>query len=260
MPFIAYLPRGFDHPHETESFDTLFACLKARFDCLPGLHALVGNISFEGSEMDAVFLKPDGIAILEIKNFGGEVEFFESTPWIAGGQPVIGGSKPNPFRQIYGYRIALRSWLQRWENKFMLAPKQVDWRDINAIVLFTRSISFDASVLGGTLSIWFQVTDMGRIADRLAEVRARSIRLQTEEIRLLLSRLGLTQQHRYRAHVSSDLPPLVASPPSPEDKIQLNYVKEFNFRDHELRMRNMEAAGYWVPREFANFLNRYAKA
>jgi hypothetical protein len=242
MPFIAYLPRGFDNSHENDSFDNLFACLKARFDSLPGLNVLVGNISFEGNEMDAVFFKPDGIAILEIKNFGGEVQFFESTPWIVGGQQVIGGSKPNPFRQIHGYRIALRTWLLRWERQFMLAPKQIDWRDINAIVLFTRTISFDARVLGGDLSFWFQVTDMGRIADSLAAVRARSIRFQPEELRLLVGRLGLTEQHRYRARVSPALPPLVASPPPPEDKIQLNYVKEFNFRDHELRMRNMGAA------------------
>lgn len=192
--------------------------------------------------MDAVFLKPDGIAILEMKNFGGNVEFFESTPWLVGGQQVIGGSKPNPFRQIHGYRIALRSWLQRWESQFMLSQDSIDWRDINAIVLFTRDIAFDSKVLGGDLSFWFQVTDMRRVADALAGVRARSIRFKPDEIKRLTARLGLTDNHRYQARVSPTLPPLVASPPPRDDKIQLIYVKELNFRDHELRTRNLGGA------------------
>ena len=61
MSFIAYLPRGFEHAHENDSFDTLVACLKAHFDPLPGLHVLVGNVMFAGNEMDAVFFKPDGV-------------------------------------------------------------------------------------------------------------------------------------------------------------------------------------------------------
>lgn len=242
MPFTAYLPRGFDHQHENESFNVLYECLRSRFDSHPGHHMLVGNISFEGNEMDAVFLKPDGIAILEIKNFGGEVQFFESTPWLVGGQQVIGGSKPNPFRQIHGYRIALRSWLQRWERHFMLAQDSIDWRDINAIVLFTRDIVFDPNALGGDLSFWFQITDMTRIADRLANVRARSIKFKPDEIRRLVSRLGLTDSNLYRAGVSSSLPPLIASPLPQTEKVQLNYVKEFGFRDHELRMRSSGGA------------------
>jgi hypothetical protein len=69
MPFIAYLRRGFDHPHENDPFDTLSASLtKARFDGQPGLHALVRNIPFEGNEMNAVLLKPDGFDQTKLTN------------------------------------------------------------------------------------------------------------------------------------------------------------------------------------------------
>ena len=113
MPFIAYLPRGFEHEHENKAFDELVARLKAKFDSAAGLHVLIGNVMFEGNEMDAVLFKPDGIAIVEIKNDGGRLCFNENTAWTASGIRVLGGTKENPFIQARGYRIVLRRYLKR---------------------------------------------------------------------------------------------------------------------------------------------------
>ena len=109
--------------------------------------------------------------------------------------------------------------------------------------MFSRDIDFNEVALGDLRS-WFQVTDMARVADKLASVRARSITFNAEEMRLLLGVIGVTNEHRYRTPVLPTTTPLVASPAPSADTIQLNYVKEFNFRTHELRMRNLGDARF----------------
>lgn len=42
-------------------FDALVESLKAEFERKPGQHCLVGNPMFEGQDLDALFLKRDGV-------------------------------------------------------------------------------------------------------------------------------------------------------------------------------------------------------
>jgi hypothetical protein len=148
MPLTAYLPSGFQHGHENQLFDTLVQLLKSRYDALPEPYVLIGNVMFEGHEMDAVFLKGDGICILEMKNHGGQLHFSENTQWFAGEHEVIGGNQPNPFLQVRKYRFALRNYLRARERQILRRWREVQWSDISAVVLFARPIQFDNRVLG----------------------------------------------------------------------------------------------------------------
>lgn len=56
---------------------------------------LIGNIMFEGNDLDAIYLKPNGIAVIEMKGHGGKVTFHESTAWKVGASDVIGGTRQN---------------------------------------------------------------------------------------------------------------------------------------------------------------------
>lgn len=238
MPFTAYLTSGFQHRHENEAFDVLVQNLHRQFDSAPARHILIGNVLIAGNEMDAVLFKPDGVAIIEIKDHGGTVQFSENNPWRADGREVKGGTKINPFVQVRAYRYSLRSWLEELEHQLELHPRsREDWRDIAALVLFTRDIQFDDRVLIGPLRYWFQITDMARAADRLNSVRARALRFKDDEFSSILRRLQLGPEHEY---TKSLVPSRVATKAAPisTGRIQLSYVKELNFRDHELRMRN----------------------
>src|SRR5271166_1665200 len=152
MPFTAYLPSGFQHNHENELFDAVVQSLTVRCGQLPEPHVLIGNVMFEGHEMDGVFLKPDGICIVEMKNYGGQVHFTENTQWFADKQEVRGGSKTNPFLQVRTYRIALRNYLHARQGQFLHRPRDVAWRHIDGLVLFAREMQFDDRVLGGLRS------------------------------------------------------------------------------------------------------------
>lgn len=238
MPFTAYLPSGFQHRHENEQFDAVVQSLNARFGGSPEPHVLIGNVMFEGHEMDGVFLKPNGICIIELKSHGGQIHFTENTQWFADRQEVRGGNHANPFQQVRTYRFALRNYLRARETQILRQPRTVEWNHIAGMVLFAREIQFNDAVLGALRS-WFHVTDLSRLADRLAAIHTHQLRLAGEEIGTLLALLGLNDRHIYTTIVDAQGTPLEASPQPAVSRLRLTYLKEFPFRDHELRLRNL---------------------
>jgi hypothetical protein len=241
MPFTAYLPSGFQHHHENELFDAAVQSLKLQFDRLPDPHVLIGNVMFEGHEMDGVFLKPDGICIVEMKNHGGQVHFSENTQWFAGSHEVRGGSYVNPFQQVRTYRYALRNYLRARARQILQRQREVKSSQISGLVLFAREIHFDDRVLGALRS-WFHVTDLPRVADRLVHIHSKEVGLNGNEIAALLRLLGLDDRHIYSGCLEVPGSPLQASPRAPVSRLHLTYLKEFGFRDHELRLRNLGGA------------------
>src|SRR3989442_1502092 len=119
MPFKAYLPSGFEHAHENEMFDSLVRVLNQRFGPDPAPHFLIGNVMFDGEELDAVFLKRDAISVIEMKKYGGMIHFSENTEWFADDREVRGGRHPNPFRQVRTYRFALMGFLRQSEGQIL---------------------------------------------------------------------------------------------------------------------------------------------
>ena len=238
MPFTAYLPSGFQHSHENELFHAVVQLLTAKFGGVPEPHVLIGNVIFEGHEMDGVLLKPNGICIIEMKSHGGQVLFTENTQWFAGEHEVRGGNHTNPFQQVRTYRFALRNFLQAREAQILRPGRLVEWNHIAGIVLFGREIQFDDRVLGA-LRRWFHVTDLPRMVERLAAIRSDFLGLAAEEIAALLRLLGLNERHIYTTSGETLDVPLVASPQPAPGRLHLTYLKEFAFRDHELRLRNL---------------------
>ena len=238
MPFTAYLPSGFQHPHENELFNAVVQSLAARFGGSAEPHVLIGNVMFEGHEMDGVFLKPNGICIIEMKSHGGQIHFTENTQWFADRQEVRGGNHANPFQQVRTYRFALRNYLRAREAQILRQPNTVEWNHIAGMVLFAREIQFNDAVLGALRS-WFHVADLPRLADRLAAIHTHHLRLAGEEIGALLALLGLSDRHIYTTSASVQGTPLEASPQPAVSRLRLTYLKEFPFRDHELRLRNL---------------------
>lgn len=240
MAFEAYLLRGYEYPHENAMFSSLAETLRARFSEFPGRHVLIGNVMFESNDLDALFLKSTGISIVEMKAFGGKVVFRESTPWLVGTKEVKGGSRENPFLQVRAYRVGLSHFLKNHEGDILQSRRTVRWDHVSGLVVFGQPIEFEERFLNG-LSRWFGVTDLPRCAERLAAVASPDLSLTVAEIAALLNLLGIDDRYRY---LETEQTPTPNQPPPalvihPE---QLVYLKEFAFRDHELRMRNRAGA------------------
>ena len=253
MAFESYIARPFSHQHETKMFDDLAELLRERFKSEPGRHLLLGNIFCNGSEFDAIFLKPRGIAIIEMKAHGGRIQFSENGEWKADGKPVKGGSKINPFIQVRTSRISLRTWLQELSNQAELHPRSRQaWNDISAIVIFAGNIEFNSSIIVPPLSCWFTVTDLRHCTQVAAQVKSREVILSSEEFDQILIYLGIDpkrddNQNLLTKHKYQSQNPQSVIPDHQKEKIKLFYVREFGFREHELAMRskggiNFEAA------------------
>ena len=147
MPFEAYLTANYEHPHENEMFAALVTSLMAKFKADPAPHILIGNIMFEGKDLDALFLQPTGITVIEMKSHGGRVTFFSSTPWKVGNIEVLGGSRLNPFLQVRDYRRGVSNFLANREKEILRTQRSIRWDQVSGVVLFGKNIEFDEYVL-----------------------------------------------------------------------------------------------------------------
>ena len=84
MSLHAYLSTPFSHASEMQSFDALVKALVPECAAKPEPHYLVGNVMFDGDELDTIYLKSGCISVIEMKNYGGRVHFSENGDWYAG--------------------------------------------------------------------------------------------------------------------------------------------------------------------------------
>jgi superfamily I DNA/RNA helicase len=241
MPFEAYLTAAFQHRHENDMFAALVKNLMAKFASDTAPHVLVGNIMFEGNDLDVLYMKPDGICIIEMKAHGGKVNFTESTPWIVGTSEVRGGGRMNPFLQVRAYRLGLINFFRNRGKEILKRDRLVRWDHVSGVVLFGNSIQFDDRVLGG-LRTWFGITDQSRVADHLANIHQETFGLDWTEIRAVLDLVGLDQRYLYKTSVVGAGTPLQASPPRVLKPLQLVYLKEFAFSQRRELVSNRGGA------------------
>ena len=238
MAFEAYLLRAFDYPHEKDQFRELVNRLNAQFGTSPGLHVLIGNVFFDGKELDAILFKGDGIYVIELKSHGGKIVFRENAPWLANGVEVKGGQHDGPFVQVRAYRSAVRTILVSKQERICPSRPDANWNFIGAVVVFANPIEFDPRDLVGNVRLWLCVTDLQRVAEVLAARPASRTGLEDTEIRNLLCELGIGQQRPYSDSMpDSSGPTELAEPPSPKP-MGLAYLKAFSFREHDGRLRN----------------------
>ncbi len=255
MPLEVYLTAKFEHTHENEMFSRLVTEILPRFNSEPLTHVLIGNIMFEGNDLDAIFLKPNGIVVIEMKAHGGRITFNENTPWKVGDSLVRGGSKPNPFRQVKDYRRGVTNFLRNREREILRSQTNVRWDHVAGVVVFGKDIQFEDSVLG-PLRCWFNVTDIARISDHLANIRSDGLRLEGDDIRRILELAGLNEQYLYQASALASRIPVQVTPPVILKPLQVVYLKEFAFRERRESVANRGGAQSQAAQRVAELLEQ----
>lgn len=81
MPFKSYLIEKFQTTHENKYFREFTALLGNKFNNSEGEHVLIGNISCNGHQMDAVFIARGQITVIDFKDYSGDLTFSENNPW-----------------------------------------------------------------------------------------------------------------------------------------------------------------------------------
>jgi len=204
MSFKSYLIEKFATTHENKYFRELTTLLFTRFSTKDGAYVLIGNISCNGHQMDAVFIARGQITVIDFKDYSGEVIFSENNPWRLkssdGGLVFVqgGAQSRNPFQQVKAYRFSLAESLKNNEAKIFSGLREnINWMHIGCIVLFHRTISFDISSIPAKISRFFHITDTDGIANLLTDLYSSQLELDDQEINSILYLLDVREENLY---------------------------------------------------------------
>lgn len=247
MPLTTYLINPFEHEHESEMFDRLVVSLGNKTDKIADPYLLIGNITVNGEDLDALLVKRDGISVVELKAHGGLVVFDENLPWQVGTSRVRGGGRPNPFAQVKVYRHAVHRFFEARSESLLASSREVLWRNVAAKIVFGRSVIFDDSVLGSSTRLWFSISDLDRCAGEFLDLKSTGFNLTAEEVNRIPSLFRLTDEHKYTREQKT-ITPVVQGEALPEEADESGqarkvvYLKEFRFRDHFRRLSTLGGA------------------
>ena len=112
MAYKAYLIRQYEHTHENSFFRKFSTQLRKIYKDVDGINVLIGNISCNGHQIDALFIANGKIIVIDFKNYGGKLTFSENNPWsiVSENELVFvqgGGGIRNPYQQVNAYRRSL---------------------------------------------------------------------------------------------------------------------------------------------------------
>lgn len=240
MSFYPFLSTPFSHPSEADSFDLLARALAAECATRPEPHYLIGNVMVNGDELDAIYLKPGCLTVIEMKNYGGRIHFSENGDWYAGDVVVRGTYGGNPFRQVRRYKFTLLAYLERQEKRILSSTRQVIWHHIQGLVLFGQNIHFD-EFLPPNIGKWFQICDHRTVAGALCGRQGGTLPMDPHELAAIVSCLELNENHRY-VGAKEVRPRVILKPPDvPPGKKRVVIHKDSGFRESWLRMNQAGA-------------------
>ncbi len=189
MPFKSYLVQPYENTAEREIFDNIVKELHKELDTKEELGVLIGNFSCQGKDIDAVFIKPDAITVIEFKNYGGKLIFSENGDWRIDNITVRGGAGgKNPYRQVRDNKFALLNTLN-----LLVDLNNVNLGHITGIVLFHKDITFEDTI-PERIRTWFHVTDFNHFIKKINQITSCEIRLSENDINLIISRLNISEK------------------------------------------------------------------
>jgi hypothetical protein len=201
MPLETQLIHPFEHAHEQQMWESLCASMTAAFKDAPEKALLLGNFNC-GKQVDACLITRRGLAVIELKNYSGQLHAPPNDRWYAGHSVVHAGGALSPLEQLRGAKHAVADRLRRaWFHKFGDAPSP-NWNFAACRAVFnpgTRWVDlFDSGV-----HRWFAISTLDSVAQELRSLAIDTYDLSAAQIefvrKTLLSvparRIMHTQQH-----------------------------------------------------------------
>jgi superfamily I DNA/RNA helicase len=186
MALETILPAPFQYPHEQAMFADLERSLRQLIGTSSDHYVLVGNYHVANRELDALFIGPGNVTVIEMKSYGGRVRVSENGPWLVNGDEMQQSADGNPFRQTRTYRFELLRYIQGKSATYRIK----EWGRISGMVLFSRPIMLDNNI-GPEIAPWFLVKDLSQAANALISKRDSGILRNNDEIDRLKEVLDL---------------------------------------------------------------------
>lgn len=202
MAYKAFLIRQYDHTHENQFFRVFSTQLRKSFKNADGLHTLIGNVSCNGHQIDALFISNGKIIVIDFKNYGGALIFSENNPWrISSGTDFVyvkgGGGIRNPYQQVNAYRHSLRMFLSNKQNELLDANHEINLGHITGLVLFHQPITFDTSEIPQMIRMYFDIADNNNCIAKITDRNSVQLVLSDSEIEKILIALDVREENLY---------------------------------------------------------------
>lgn len=204
MAFKSYLIEQFNYSHENIFFRQVSNNLKKEFENKEGFHILIGNLSCNGHQLDALFISKGKIIVIDFKNYGGKLIFSENNPWQIfpeGEESVFvkgGGSIRNPYQQVNAYRNSLIQLLEAKKEDF-ISPNHnaLELRHVGGMVIFHNPIDFDSADIPSKMQYYFDIVDNNTCIDRIKDKISSKLNLSDNEIEKILKVLDVKEENLY---------------------------------------------------------------
>jgi superfamily I DNA/RNA helicase len=194
MPLKTYLAEEYKHRHEHDMFRALNDKLEQAFATSEEEYKLLGNISVESAELDALLIGPRSITVVEMKDYQGTITFSENGSWTTGDRVIRGGNQINPFRQVRASKFSLLNWLERHFSIIKKGEKALG--HIAGVVVFSDSVSLDGEI-PEKISSWFKVTDINSSSSVFKGITSSLLEIKGDTQKQILKKLGLNDSHRF---------------------------------------------------------------
>ena len=227
MPYRSYLTRQYDHTHENSFFRVFSTQLRRTFREVDGLHILIGNVSCNGHQIDALFISSGKIIVIDFKNYGGTLTFSETNPWrISTGNDFVfvkgGGGIRNPYQQVNAYRHSLRQILSNKQSE-ILEPNHDNFNlgHLSGLVLFHQPITFDTNEIPQSIKMYFDVADNNNCIATISDRTSVQLNLADIEIEKVLTLLDIREENLYDETQEPANPQLPDSIPNAAERLEL---------------------------------------
>jgi len=203
MAYKSFLTRQYDHTHENAFFRVLATQLRRKFGGVDGLHVLIGNVSCNGHQIDALFIASGKITVIDFKNYGGTLTFSENNPWrISTGTDFVfvkgGGGIRNPYQQVNAYRHSLRQFLSNKLSELLDSNHDIfNLGHVSGLVLFHQPISFDNIEIPQNIRMYFDVADNNNCIAKISDRTSVQLNLSDTEIRNILIALDIREENLF---------------------------------------------------------------
>jgi superfamily I DNA and/or RNA helicase len=232
MGYKSYLTKQYEHSHENSFFRVFSLQLRNRFKDIDGLNILIGNLSCNGHQIDALFIASGKIIVIDFKNYGGTLTFSENNPWqMATGNDFVfvqgGGGIRNPYHQVNAYRFSLMQFLGDRQNDF-LDPNHQSFNlgHLSTLVLFQQPVVFDHNLIPQKIQKYFGVADNNNCITTILDRNSIQLNLSDVEIEKILSVLDIQEENLYDETQETETPLDVIQPNAAERLEQVR--KELN--------------------------------
>lgn len=226
MAYKAFLIRPYAYTHENQFFRSFSTQLRKSFKNEQGLYTLIGNVSCNGHQMDAIFIASGKIIVIDFKNYGGTLTFSENNPWpISSGKDFVfvkgGGRFRNPFHQVCAYRNSLIDFLIGNQGEILDAHhEQINFRHAAGLVLFHQPVSLHKAI-PQQIQVYFHIADNNTCIANITDINSNQLVLSDKEIEKMLAALDVRQENIYDETQAPDIHELQNTIPHAAERLEL---------------------------------------